>query len=56
MPDDYYQKTIAGKELDFEVLMKKVEERNLPEINDAFAKTVGQFQNLAELEENIKQG
>jgi len=56
MPADYHEKSIAGKELNFEVVLKRVEERTLPEINDAFVKSTGRFNNLGELEENIKQG
>lgn len=55
IPQDYYQKTIAGKELNFEVALKKVEDRSLPELDDNFAKTTGRFQNLAELKTNVKE-
>ena len=56
MPADYFQKQIAGKELDFEVALKCVEERIAPQLGDDFVKTLGNFQSLAELEGNIKQG
>ncbi len=56
IPDDYYQKTIAGKEIDFEVAMKKVEDRIVPKLNDDFAKGLGSFSSLGELEASVKQG
>jgi trigger factor len=40
-PDDYQGKEVAGKEADFLVTMKKVEAANLPDIDEAFAKTLG---------------
>ena len=40
-PDDYHGKDVAGKEADFLVTMKKVEQQNLPEVDDAFAKSLG---------------
>jgi trigger factor len=40
-PDDYQGKEIAGKEADFLVTLKKIEAQNLPEVNEAFAKSLG---------------
>ena len=40
-PDDYAAKDLAGKEAEFAVTVKKVEEPKLPEIDEAFAKTFG---------------
>jgi trigger factor len=40
-PDDYHGQDVAGKEADFLVTMKKIEAANLPEVDDAFAKTLG---------------
>jgi len=40
-PDDYQGKEVAGKEADFMVTMKKVEQQNLPEVNDDFVKGLG---------------
>jgi len=40
-PDDYQGKDVAGKEADFLVTIKKIESQNLPEVNDAFAKSLG---------------
>jgi trigger factor len=40
-PEDYHGKDVAGKEADFLVTLKKVEAQNLPEVNEAFAKSLG---------------
>jgi trigger factor len=40
-PADYHGKDVAGKEADFLVTMKKVEQQHLPDIDDAFAKSLG---------------
>jgi trigger factor len=54
IPADYYQKSIAGKQLDFEVRLKKVENVATPEINDDFVKTLGNFSSLQVLKNSIK--
>ncbi|MCX5997386.1 MAG: trigger factor [Chloroflexi bacterium] len=54
-PDDYEIKEIAGKQYSFAVKIKEVKEKNLPEINDDFAKNAGN-ENVAELREKIKAG
>ncbi|MEX1064102.1 MAG: trigger factor [Candidatus Paceibacterota bacterium] len=56
IPLDYYQKAIAGKDLDFEVTVNKVEDRSLPELNDEFAKTLGKFSSMDEVKDNIRKG
>jgi trigger factor len=40
-PADYHGKDVAGKEADFLVTVKKIEQQNLPEVNEAFAKSLG---------------
>ena len=40
-PQDYHGKDVAGKEADFLVTMKKIEAAHLPEVDDAFAKSLG---------------
>ena len=40
-PADYQGKDVAGKEADFMVTLKKVEAPHLPDIDEAFAKTLG---------------
>ncbi len=40
-PTDYQGKDVAGKEADFLVTVKKIEQQHLPEVDDAFAKSLG---------------
>lgn len=55
-PEDYYQKSIAGKSLDFDVTMKKVEQSQLPELTGEFIKGLGNFNDLAQLTQSIQDG
>jgi trigger factor len=40
-PADYHGKDVAGKQADFLVTLKKIEASHLPEVDDAFAKSLG---------------
>ncbi len=51
-PDDYHQKNIAGKMVEFAVKVKNVYERKLPELNDEFA-AFFQLKDMAELKKNL---
>ena len=55
-PSDYHQKNLAGKEATFKVKMNLVQERQVPEINDEFARSLGDFENLDALEKSIRLG
>ena len=55
-PDDWPDRRIADKNLDFKVKMKLVQKRELPIINDNFAKSLGKFQSLTDFKESIKDG
>jgi trigger factor len=52
-PENHYQKMLAGKKVGFSVKVKDVFTRNLPELNDDFAKTLGQ-DNVAKLRELVQ--
>ncbi|MGI6373885.1 MAG: trigger factor [Patescibacteria group bacterium] len=52
-PESHHQKNLAGKNVSFEVKIKDVYERVLPELNDEFAKGF-QLKDLAELKTNLK--
>jgi trigger factor len=54
-PSDYEIKEIADKQFSFSVNIKDVKEKDLPEINDEFAKNAGS-ENVDELKEKIKAG
>ena len=53
-PDDYYNKDLAGLEVTFKVILKEIKEEVLPEIDDKFARDLGEYQTLDELKEAIK--
>jgi len=55
-PKDYHKKELAGKAAKFQVKMKLVQERQIPEINDEFAASLGKFKDLSELKQNIQEG
>ncbi len=40
-PEDYHGKDVAGKEADFLVTVKKIEAQNLPDVDEALAKSLG---------------
>ncbi len=53
-PKTHYQKHLAGKKVDFKITAKDVFTLELPELNDEFAKALGQ-KDVAGLREIIKQ-
>lgn len=55
-PVDYFYKDIAGKELAFKVKMNDIKRVVRPEVNDNFARSLGQFVDMGELKESVKEG
>jgi len=53
-PDDYPEKSLAGKDATFDVKVKEVAVPKRPEVNDEFAKTLG-AENLEKLRELVVQ-
>ena len=53
-PEEYQAKELAGKEAVFQCDVKKVEAKELPELDDDFAKDVSEFDTLAEYKEHVK--
>ncbi len=52
-PQEHHQKNLAGKNVDFKVVVKEIYEREIPEINDEFAQKLG-VNTLEELKKMIK--
>jgi trigger factor len=52
-PDDYRAENLAGKEAVFDVSVKEVKEKRLPELDDDFATEAGGFDSLDELRDDI---
>lgn len=57
-PENYHDKAVAGKECEFEIKVHDVFKRELPELDDEFVKSLGQFESVEDfkqkVEENIK--
>jgi trigger factor len=53
-PEDYAQERIAGKTVRFRVNVKGIRRKETPELNDEFARDLGDFQTLEELREQIR--
>lgn len=52
-PSDYFNKELAGLDVLFKVDLKEIKEEILPEIDDEFAKDLGEHQTLAGLKQAI---
>ena len=53
-PDDYQPERLAGREVEFEVELKEIKERVLPEADDEFAAEASEFDTIKELREDIE--
>jgi trigger factor len=53
-PEDYDRPALAGKTVKFRAVLKAVRRKELPELNDEFAKDLGDFKTLEELREAIR--
>ncbi|HEX8743771.1 MAG TPA: trigger factor [Thermoleophilaceae bacterium] len=52
-PEDYRAEELAGKDAVFEVSVKEVKEKRLPELDDDFAAEAGGFDTIDELREDL---
>lgn len=53
-PEDYHATEIAGKEVLFKVKLNEIKTLELPEVNDEFAKLVGDHENVQALKDSVK--
>ncbi len=53
-PEEYFSKELAGKDAVFKVKVHEIKEKELPKIDDDFAKDVSEFDTLKELKADIK--
>lgn len=53
-PTEYHAKELAGKPVVFKVKVNDVKVKEVPELDDEFAKDTSEFDTLAELKEDIK--
>jgi trigger factor len=54
-PADYGEPKLAGKTVAYNVEVKGIKKRIVPELNDDFAKEIGNFESLDKLEANIRE-
>jgi trigger factor len=54
-PADYGEPKLAGKTVAYDVEVKAIKKRILPEMNDEFAKELGGYENLAGLETRVRE-
>ena len=54
-PEDYFSKDLAGKDAVFKVKVNAIQKKELPKIDDDFAKDVSEFETLDELKNSIKE-
>lgn len=55
MPEDYQNSDLAGKAVEFSVAVKEIKRKQLPALDDEFAKDLGEFQTLIELKAKIRE-
>lgn len=56
MPEKYFRPELAGREARFKVAVKSVQRVETPDLNEEFAKKIGQFESLANLKASVKDG
>lgn len=57
IPEDYHNKEIAGKEVDFNIILKGIQVQELPKLNDEFAReldTEKKYENLEDMKAKIR--
>jgi trigger factor len=55
-PQDASDQRLAGKTLTYTVRVQSIKQKSLPELNDQFAKELGEFANLDEVRKRIREG
>ena len=53
-PEEYFSKDLAGKDAIFKVKVNEIKKKELPKLDDEFAKDVSEFDTLKELKADIK--
>jgi trigger factor len=54
-PADYGESKLAGKTVSYELTVKGIKKRNLPELNDEFAKEFGGYESLEDLRTRVRE-
>ena len=57
VPEDYHNKEIAGKEVDFNIILKGIQVQELPKLNDEFARELDnekKYENLEDMKAKVR--
>ena len=54
-PEEYFSAELAGKDATFKVKLHEIKRKELPVLDDEFAKDVSEFDTIVELKESIKE-
>ncbi|MGD8401154.1 MAG: trigger factor, partial [Bacillota bacterium] len=54
-PSDYPNQDLAGKEATFKVTLQEIKVKEIPELNDEFAQSIGKFESLDELKADVEE-
>ena len=54
-PEDYFEESLRGKDATFEVVIHEVKEKELPELDDEFAKDVSEYDTMEEYKNSIRE-
>jgi trigger factor len=55
-PQDFSDQRLAGKTFTYTVKVKAIKQKSVPELNDGFAKELGEFADLEEVRKRIREG
>jgi len=55
-PQDFADQRLSGKTLTYTVKVQAIKQKSLPELNDQFAKVLGEFSDLAEVRQRLREG
>jgi trigger factor len=55
IPEDYSRKDLAGSEVNLKMEIKGLKEKVLPELDDAFARDLGEYQGLEDLKKKLEE-
>ena len=55
-PDDFSDERLRGKVFSYRVKVNAIKQKSLPELNDEFAKELGEFSSLDEVRKRIREG
>ena len=53
-PDEYHDEKLKGQPATFKIKLHEIKERKMPELNDEFAKKVGQFETVDDLKADVQ--